>query len=85
MKTRFMTLSALLPALVLWGTLAWAKAEDGSSDAQETAKQAPGPRLVISETHFNFEKVSEGERISHEFKVWNEGSEPLRIISVRPD
>jgi hypothetical protein len=84
MKTRFMTASVFLLALVICCTSAWAKAEDGASGSQETAKKAPGPKFVVKESQFDFGKVAEGETLSHEFTVSNEGSEPLKIISVKP-
>ncbi|UCF82545.1 MAG: DUF1573 domain-containing protein [Desulfobacteraceae bacterium] len=43
-----------------------------------------GPRLVLQEREFDFGKVKEGSRITHEFTVQNKGSAPLEIKKVSP-
>jgi hypothetical protein len=48
------------------------------------AQEAQGPKMVLKERAFDFNKVREGEVISHAFEVRNEGDQALEIIRVRP-
>lgn len=86
MRTRYTAAWALFAALVfcLCCTFAWAKSDDGPSGNQEAVRSGSGPKLVIKETDMNFGKVEQGKTLSHEFVISNEGTEPLKIISVKP-
>jgi hypothetical protein len=48
------------------------------ADAPETA----GPKAVIAETTFNFDKMESGATQRHEFPITNGGDEPLKIEFV---
>ena len=48
-----------------------------SSNAQEIA-----PKAVFADPRFDFEKVTAGAVVEHDFVVRNEGSAPLRIVKV---
>ena len=48
------------------------------------AKEPPGPKMVLKERVFNFGEVLESEKMSHVFKVFNKGDQPLEIKAVRP-
>lgn len=48
----------------------------------QTVKQ--GPRLVLKEREFDFGKVKEGSRLSHDFSIQNQGDETLEIKKVSP-
>ncbi len=48
------------------------------------AGESGPPKLVLNETVFDFGKVKEGDRISHEFTVKNSGDGPLEIKKVSP-
>ncbi len=43
-----------------------------------------GPILAMEEREFDFGKVKEGSRVSHEFRVMNEGDSVLEIEKVQP-
>lgn len=49
--------------------------------ADETIKQ---PIAVASQPAFQFQPVVEGEEVTHDFVLKNDGKAPLEIISVRP-
>ena len=42
------------------------------------------PQVMIPEKSYNFKEVEEGQTIEHSFTILNKGSEPLKIIKVRP-
>ena len=46
---------------------------------------ADGPKLYISETHYSFGEVHEGEEVRRDFIIANKGAEPLKIIDVKTD
>ncbi len=43
-----------------------------------------GPKAVLVESVFEFDILPEGEQITHEFVIRNEGDAPLNIINVLP-
>jgi hypothetical protein len=45
---------------------------------------AQGPKMVIVEKHYNFNRVMEGEIVEHTFRVLNKGDQPLEIKEVKP-
>lgn len=49
------------------------------------AQQDKGsPVIEIKELTYNFKQVSQGETVKHDFKVFNKGTAPLEIKSVKP-
>jgi len=42
------------------------------------------PKLALKEREFDFGKVKEGSRITHEFIIQNKGTAPLEIKKVSP-
>lgn len=45
---------------------------------------APGPRISIPESRFDFGEVEEGRALEHTYRVLNKGNEPLEIKKVKP-
>ena len=50
-----------------------------------SAQADEGPKIVFSETEYDFGHVMEGENIKHTFKVYNQGDRLLQIKRVSPD
>jgi len=46
--------------------------------------QAGVPIIVLEEPTYDFGQVSEGEVITHDFRVVNQGTAPLEIKNVKP-
>ena len=42
------------------------------------------PCLVLEEEEFHFGNIREGSRISHDFRILNQGTAPLEIRKVAP-
>jgi hypothetical protein len=64
---------AVLGALVL---LLWAAAVFAAGPG--------GPRLVVTETRFDFGTVTEGQTAEHVFELRNTGDAVLEIVKVQP-
>ena len=66
---------ALLPCLwfVVWS--AWIQA----ASAQEAA-----PVIEIENPTYEFQQVTEGDVVKHDFRVFNRGNAPLEIKKVKP-
>lgn len=47
------------------------------------AEAPPPPRLVFSETEYDFGRVSQGSAVEHRFVFRNEGGTPLSVIKLR--
>jgi hypothetical protein len=43
-----------------------------------------GPRAVITELVFEFKNVPEGQKVSHEYVIKNNGDALLKIVKVSP-
>jgi hypothetical protein len=54
----------------------------GAAVAQET--EGGGPKMVVADKILEFSTVAQGEVIEANFKLVNEGSEPLLVKAVRP-
>lgn len=50
----------------------------------EGAQNQPLTNIAISESHFDFKDVKQGETVSHRFEITNTGSKPLVISAVKP-
>ncbi len=48
------------------------------------AQDNKGPRMTVEGREFDFKEVKEGTVLEHTFKIFNNGNEPLKIISVKP-
>jgi len=49
------------------------------------AQEAPSsPQALFPEKTFQFKEVEEGNPVQHSFTVQNKGSEPLKIVKVKP-
>ncbi len=48
------------------------------------ALESQGPKMVLEELKFDFGEVKEGESVSHTFRVFNQGDQPLEIRKVKP-
>ena len=75
---RTMMLFALTAILALWQAPA-ASAQDG-----KPVDEAKLPRIQVSETKFDFGRVTQGASISHIFWIKNVGADTLRIQDVKP-
>jgi hypothetical protein len=42
-----------------------------------------GPQMVMEEAYFDFGEVKEGDVVSHTFRVFNRGDQPLQIEKVK--
>ena len=54
-------------------------AENGTDPAP-----VPGPRLEVESEKFDLGQVNRGASVEAQFKLKNVGSEPLRILKVKP-
>ncbi len=64
--------------------------EEGQEAGGDTLAGGPGavssskaPKAVVVETEFDFGEVDEGTVVEHVFKIRNEGSADLAILSAR--
>lgn len=55
------------------------------ADAQPDPTPAKTPKAVFPETTYDFDSVTEGTEIKHDFIVENHGQAPLAIERVQPD
>jgi hypothetical protein len=69
---------------LLWAWLVLAFLAGIAQAAEE--KQAAGavPVIHIEEPVYDFQQVSQGAVVKHDFRVLNQGKAPLEIKSVRP-
>ncbi|HKQ74193.1 MAG TPA: DUF1573 domain-containing protein [Blastocatellia bacterium] len=72
---------AISLALLIVAIPGAAFAQTGPKDGK-TASAAP--KLVVEETEYRFDRVKEGEEVSHTFKIKNEGAAELIIHNVSP-
>ena len=42
------------------------------------------PVIEVEEPTYDFHQVTEGEKMKHDFRVFNRGNAPLEIESVKP-
>jgi hypothetical protein len=73
-----MLLLALTAIFALWQAPA-ASAQDGAP-----VDEAKLPRIQVSETDFEFGRVTQGASISHIFWIKNVGADTLRIQDIKP-
>ncbi len=48
------------------------------------AQENQGPKMVLDALKFDLGEVKEGETVSHTFRVFNQGDQPLEIRKVKP-
>jgi hypothetical protein len=48
------------------------------------AQQTRGPKMVLPEKLYNAQEVEEGDVVTHDFPVLNQGDQPLEIKRVQP-
>ena len=48
------------------------------------AQQTHGPKMVLPEKLYKAQAVKQGDIVTHEFPVLNEGDQPLEIKKVQP-
>ena len=77
-----LTLMLTFMSWLLAGLL-WAQTKT-DSNAQTEVPKAGGPKLIIKQKEFHFGDVAEGDVLSHEFVVSNEGHAVLQIQNVKP-
>ena len=53
-------------------------------DLAKDVKEKPITNLVLSESNFNFGKITKGQIVEHTYEVTNTGKNPLIIAHVRP-
>lgn len=53
-------------------------------DLAKDVKDKPLTNLVLSESNFNFGKITKGQVVEHTYEVTNTGKNPLIIAHVRP-
>ena len=73
MNTKRLLLAELILALlaVFFSPPAW-------------AQKMREPKLLLKQTVFDFNEVTEGSTLSHTFSVINNGNETLKILRVKP-
>ncbi|WDP92669.1 MAG: hypothetical protein HUN04_24280 [Desulfobacter sp.] len=49
-----------------------------------TGLAGAAPKAVVSDSNYEFPPTSEGQKLTHEFIVKNEGDTELNILSVLP-
>ena len=70
---------------VFWACLVFTCGIGWVHGAQEVAQeQTAVPVIVVKETTFDFGQVSEGDVVTHDFQVLNQGTAPLEIKKVKP-
>lgn len=69
---------AMMAIFALWRVPA-ASAQEG-----EVVDEAKLPRIMISETEFDFGRVGQGASVAHVFWIKNVGADTLRIQDVKP-
>jgi hypothetical protein len=65
--------------LVFWAGLAQSTGE------QSVEKKEAVPIVEVKTPTYDFDQVSQGDVVKHEFQVFNKGSAPLEIENVKPD
>ena len=48
------------------------------------AQKTSGPKMVLPEKLYNAQAVKQGDVVTHDFPVLNEGDQPLEIKRVQP-
>ena len=66
--------------LVVWVGLT--QAAEQAEKAPNTAKQVPV--IEVENATYDFNQVTQGEPVKHDFRVFNRGEAPLQIKSVKP-
>ncbi|MBW1896243.1 MAG: DUF1573 domain-containing protein [Deltaproteobacteria bacterium] len=51
---------------------------------QAAGEQNPAPIIEIEGPNYEFEQVTEGAVVKHDFRVLNRGNAPLEIKKVKP-
>jgi len=51
---------------------------------QAAEEQDAVAAIEIEESVYDFQQISQGEVVKHDFRVFNRGSAPLEIKSVKP-
>jgi hypothetical protein len=71
-------------ALGYWEARPWAieAASEPSSDSGAKASETAGPKAVVAETTFNFDKMESGTTQRREFPIKNAGDVPLTVEFV---
>ena len=77
----------LLGCLVLMAVAGFTQAAEeqeavAAIEIEEPAKAVAA--IEIEEPAYDFRQVSQGEVVKHDFRVFNRGSAPLEIKSVKP-
>jgi hypothetical protein len=66
--------------LVAWVGVIQAAEQD--KEAPITAKEVPV--IEVENATYDFNQVTQGEPVKHDFRVFNRGEAPLEIKSVKP-
>jgi hypothetical protein len=66
--------------LMVWVQLTQAA---GENEAMPVIEEAT-PVIEVEEPTYDFQQVTEGEVVKHDFRVLNRGNAPLEIKSVKP-
>lgn len=61
----------------------------GLTQAAEQDKKAPvieeeAPVIEVENETYDFDQVTQGEVVKHDFRIFNRGKAPLEIKSVKP-
>ena len=67
-----------------WGQDMSSPQSPQAPQALQSPQSSQAAQIVIPEKSYNFKEVEEGKTIEHSFTILNKGSEPLKIIKVRP-
>jgi hypothetical protein len=51
---------------------------------QAAEENEAGPIIEIENSTYDFQQIPQGEVVKHDFRVFNRGSAPLEIKSVKP-
>ena len=62
----------------------WTGFIQAAEEANQGQGQAGVPMIVVEEPTYDFGQVSEGEVVTHDFRVVNKGTAPLEIKNVKP-
>jgi len=56
---------------------------DNGDPVDDSAKVTGAPKIFFPETTHNFGTVAQGEKVTHEFVVKNNGDAPLKLIKAK--
>jgi len=57
--------------------------DDAAVDSAQAVDSSGSPTIFFPETIYDFGKVAQGEKVTHEYAVKNTGDAPLKLIKAK--